>query len=110
MQNLKLKTLLEVSGRVPGGQGQHHVLGPVEGSQQERDVLIGVGEVFSLVGVGQDHVSIEPGRLPTGPGQEEGVGALTVIGEVFNQNILLIQSVRDTTNVVVNVPECADFH
>ena len=61
--------------------------------------------MFPLVGVGQHHVSTEAGRLPAGPGQEEGVGALAVIGEVLDQNVLLIQSVRDTTNVVINVPE-----
>ena len=58
--------LLEITDSPAGRQGEHHVLGSVERSQQERDVTVRVGEVFARVGVGQDHVAGPPGRFARG--------------------------------------------
>ena len=110
LHNRKVLTLLKVGGGVAGGQGEHHVLRPVKWPQQERDVLVWVGEVLPLVGEGEDNVSVEAGGLPTGPGQEEGVRALSVISEVFDEDVVLVQGIGHSSNIVVNVSEWSNFH
>ena len=98
-------SILEIGDGVSRGQGEHHVLRAVEGSEQQRDVAVGVGEVLALVGEGQHHVPVQPRGPPAGARQEEGVRPLAVIREVLDQDVLCVQGVGLAPDVVVDVLE-----
>ena len=101
--------LLEITDSPAGRQGQHHVLGPVERPEEERDVTVRVGEMLAREGVGEDHVARPPGRFPRCARQEESVRTLPVVGEIFDENIAGVQGVGLPPDVVVDVLEGSDF-
>ena len=101
--------LLEITDSPAGREGQHHVLGAVERSEEERDVTVRVGEMFAREGVGEDHVARPPGRFSRCARQEESVRTLPVVGKVFDENIAGVKGVGLASDVVVDVLEGSNF-
>jgi hypothetical protein len=58
--------------------------------------------------MGQDDLA-GPGGPAVGPRQEEGVGALTVVLEVLNQNGAVVHGIGGPSNVMENVGEGPDL-
>ena len=101
--------LLEITDSPAGGEGQHHVLGPVERPQQERDVAVRVGEMLARVRVGQDHVTRPPGGFARGSRQKESVRPLPVVSEIFDENSAGVKGVGLPADVVVDILEGTNF-
>ena len=69
-----------------------------------------VGEVLPLVREGEDHVAGPPGRFSRGSSQEESVWTLPIVGEIFYENIAVVNGVGLPPNVVVDILEGPDSH
>ena len=69
-----------------------------------------VGEVFPLVGVGQDDVPSSPRGFARGPSQEEGVWSLSVVSEILDEDVGLVKGVDLAPDTVVDVLEGSDPH
>ena len=101
--------LLEISDSPAGREGEHHVLGSVERSQEEGNVTVRVGEMLARVGVGQDHVARPPGRFARGSRQKESVRPLPVVSEIFDENSAGVKGVGLPADVVVDILEGTNF-
>ena len=89
----------------PARRKSQHDIFATEGSEEEGNISVRVGEVLACVGVGKDNIATCLGGFSRGPSQEESIWTLSIIGEAFDEDIAGVKGIDIATNIVIKVFE-----